>query len=206
MVHAQEKSNLIDVSYGTSEAAPGTRFCNTSYTKDKKNNYYYVTAAHCETGAKWSAAVKSDDILYRKVPVAYVKEHVATILDHEIFPAWSLDGQSVTAHIRVYNLQWETGRNQYRFDVEGTAKYDRERSMYYIRISRKILEAYTEAVGNFDTYRMKSASGSPVEYKGKHMGTVSWVMYNPYNKTIAGELEPYEARLYIAPAKPITTI
>lgn len=172
VAQAQEGQVDFEVSYGTSAAAPDAKLCNDSYVR-RGNGMYLNTALHCETGHTGKAAVNRNDITYRKIPASHVRDRVAKVLDYGYFAPGSLDQQTVTAHIRVYNLDGEVGKNRYQFEVTGTAHYDAERGMYFVRIPRETLRQYTEKVGEFAKHRMKSSSGSPVEYRGKHMGTLS---------------------------------
>lgn len=204
VAQAQEGQVDFEVSYGTSAAAPDAKLCNDSYVR-RGNRMYINTALHCETGQTGKAAVNRNDITYRKIPTTHVRDSVAKVLDYAYFAPGSLDQKTVTAHIRVYNLDGEIGKNRYQFEVTGTAHYDAERDMYFVRIPQETLRQYSEKVGDFAKHRMKSASGSPVEYRGKHIGTLSGIKFNPYYHEIQG-LKPFEARMYIAPAKSERTI
>lgn len=83
--YAQDSGVTFEASYGTTAAAPGVKLCNNGVVK-QGNNYYLSTALHCETGTTGRAAVNRDDVTYRKVPVSYVRQSVAKVLDYGYFP------------------------------------------------------------------------------------------------------------------------
>lgn len=72
--------------------------------------------------------------------------------------------------------------------------------MYFVEIPTEIKRWYSENVSDFSKYRMKSASGSPVEYNSELVGTISGIGYNPFPDIEVAGLKPFEGRFYFAPA------
>lgn len=98
-------------------------------------------------------------------------------------------------------MEGKRGEKRYCNPFTGTAHFDSDRGMYYMEIPTEMKRWYSENIGNFYQYKMKSASGSPVEYDGRILGTVSGLGYNDSHFQIVAGFKPFEARFYIAPAR-----
>ncbi len=199
MVYGQEDTSSLDATIATTQAPQEKRLCNRGYIEHKKQ-IYEVSAKHCETGLTGSKAVNKDDILYKKVPSLPIGSRVMKILDSEKIEGGELDKKEVTINLCVYNIEGETGRNRYCKPFSSVAQYDATREMYYVEVPNWVKKWYTENVSEFYQYKMKSSSGSPVEWQGKFAGVISGIGLNPHNVSMKG-LQPYGAHLYFAPAK-----
>ena len=166
MAYGQEDMSSLDATFATTEATQEKRLCNRGYIEHKKQ-IYEVSAKHCKTGMTGNKAVNKDDIVYRKVSSLPIGSRVMKILDREQIESGELDKKEVTIDLRVYNIEGETGKNRYHKQFTGIARYDTTREMYYVEVPKWVISWYSEHVSEFYQYKMKSSSGSPVEWQGK---------------------------------------
>ncbi len=195
--YAQE----AEVTYGVNRGNDVSRLCNNGYVEHKKK-IYEVSALHCKTGATWHEAVNKDDIKY--MPVASLPfgiRAMKALEKKESVENGELDQKEVTVQLCVYNIDGETWQNKYCKPFVERAQYDSAKRMYFIEIPLHIKRWYTENVSEFCRSKMKSSSGSPVEWEGKFVGVISWIGFNATNKIGSTGMKPYEGRLYFAPAK-----
>lgn len=120
-----------------------------------------------------NSAVNKDDIVYKRVSASPTGYRVMNILDRDTVENGELDNKEVTVRLCVYNIEGETGRNRYCKPFTSTAQYDTKRQMYYVEIPTAIKRWYSENVSEFCQHKMKSSSGSPVEWQGKFVGVIS---------------------------------
>lgn len=196
MVYGQENTMSSSTNIVNTNEKPGV-FCNSDYIERSKK-FYKITAGHCEN-EKWKIVgdIRNDISItpVSKIPTA---ARVTKILDGDNIKNGELSGQTVTVQLCVRNPYWEVWKNKYCNPFTGVVKFDSNRGVYHIEVPFEIKQWYVKVTdAEFWMVKMRSASGSMVEWEWKCLGLVSSSVYNPFEKDWHG-LKGFESRLLIA--------